>query len=67
MPLYTYTCPCGKTFDRILKIHERDDQRCACGQAATREEVNETAMQPSPYRPGVQMKNGQWLDLKRES
>lgn len=33
MPTYTYTCSsCEKTFTKIAKIDERDNQVCDCGE-----------------------------------
>ena len=30
MPLYTYTCECGKTFEEYLK-NNREEVVCSCG------------------------------------
>jgi putative FmdB family regulatory protein len=35
MPIYSYLCPCGKEFDRFLKLAEYDQpQMCDCGKVA---------------------------------
>lgn len=37
MPLYQYECfACGKSFDRLLNMADRDGQRCDCGAEADR-------------------------------
>jgi putative FmdB family regulatory protein len=37
VPIYAYLCPCGKEFDRFLKLAEYDQpQTCDCGKVATK-------------------------------
>lgn len=36
MPLYEYRCSCGKEFEALRPIAQRDDVVCSCGQKPTK-------------------------------
>jgi putative FmdB family regulatory protein len=52
MPFYAYACPsCGNTFEKLLKIADRDTaQACTCGTQAERQV--EAPMMSDPVRMG---------------
>ena len=34
MPNYEYTCECGKTFEKIMRMQDRHTVQCSCGRLA---------------------------------
>lgn len=45
MPNYEFKCSCGKVFDEILSISDRDKKvKCQCGKEAERNKVTSSAL-----------------------
>lgn len=38
--VYSYECPNGHREDRLVRFHQRDEQKCACGAALKRDEIS---------------------------
>jgi putative FmdB family regulatory protein len=66
IPIYSYVCPCGKEFDRFLKLYEYDKpQVCQCGQKIATKVIKPTAIHvdvPAYQSPA----SGKWINGRAE-
>ena len=65
MPIYSYSCPCGKEFDRFLRLVEyAQPQECPCGRTAQKV-IKPTAIHvdvPAYQSPA----SGRWITSRSE-
>ncbi|EKT3983759.1 zinc ribbon domain-containing protein [Klebsiella aerogenes] len=52
MPLYDYTCECGKEFEKRRSISDRQTAECSCGKIAKQQLTAPAGISDGYYNPG---------------